>query len=128
MATFNEEIFSILSTEPTITALVGTAIYHESTPENKLKSVDGIIYGSNINASMNTVELDNYGDEYSLFIKVVSKTAINIYTIGQAVKDKLKTVDTTNIRSIVFDRDQYLWSDEDRIHILNLDFTIDYCN
>jgi hypothetical protein len=126
--TFNEEIYSILTGDATITGLVGTNIFFEAASENKLKSVDCVVYGSNISQSYNTVELDNYGDEYFLYIKITSKDAINIYTIAQAIKDKLKTVDTTNIRSIVFDRDQYLWSDEDRIHILNLDFTVDYCN
>jgi hypothetical protein len=128
MATFNEEIYSILTGTTAITDLVGTDIYYEAAPENKLKSVDCVVYGSNIAQSYNTVILDNYGDEYYLYIKITSKDAINIYTIAQAIKDKLKTVDTTNIRSIVFDRDQYLWSDEERIHILNLDFTVDYCN
>ena len=128
MATFNEEIYSILQNDATLTGLIGANVYHESTPENKLKSVDGIIYGSNISSAYHTISIDNYGDEYFLYIKVVSATAKNIYTIGQRVKDLLKPISTTNIRSIQFDRDQYIWSDEDRIHILNLDFTIDYCN
>ena len=128
MATFNEEIYSILNADVTLDGLVGDHIYHESTPENKLKSNDGIIFGSNISNSMNTISLDNYGDEYFLYVKVVSADGLSVYTIGQAVKDLLQATESTNIRSIVFDRDQYIWSDEDRIHVLNLDFTVDYCN
>ena len=82
MATFNEEIYSILNADATLDTLVGDHIYHESTPENKLKGNDGIIFGSNISSSMNTISLDDYGAEQFLYVKIVSATSLNIYTKG----------------------------------------------
>ena len=127
--TFNEEIYTALSTEATITALVNVNdIVFGHLPDNHKAGTDAIVYESNIISSQNTMPIDNYGDDYNLTIKAASQTPLNIYTIGQAVKDFLNTYSSTNFRQIVFERDIYVWNEDDDLHVLSLDFTIDYCN
>lgn len=128
MSTFNEEISAAFVGESTITALVGTNIYHHHLPENYDITNDALLYESSIVDALHHVELLNYGDTYELRIKAVSTDNLSVYTIGQAVKDYIKTYQTTNVRSIAFERDVYVYSDEENLHVLNLDFTIDYKN
>lgn len=128
MSTFNEEMFAAFAAESTITDLVGTNIYFHHLPENYDITNDALLYESSITEALHHVELLNYGDTYEMRIKAVSTSSLSIYTIGQAVKDYIKTYETTNVRSIAFERDVYVYSDEENLHVLNLDFTIDYCN
>jgi hypothetical protein len=123
-----EEIYSALSGESTITDLVGTNIYFDHLPLNYKTANDAIVYSGWIGQAQHTIVLENFGDTYTLSIKAVSETAINTYNIGQAVKDFLKTYDSTNIKSVAFERDTPLYNEEDGIYVLNLDFTLDYCN
>lgn len=128
MSTFNEEIAAAFAAESTISDLVGTNIYFHHLPDNYDISNDAMLYESSITEALHHVELQNYGDTYELRVKAVSVNSLNIYTIGQAVKDYIKSYQTTNVRSIAFERDVYVYSDEENMHVLNLDFTIDYCN
>lgn len=128
MSTFNEEISAAFAAESTISDLVGTNIYFHHLPENYNINNDALLYESAITEALHHVELQNYGDTYELRIKAVSTSSLSIYTIAQAVKDYIKSYQTTNVRSIAFERDVYVYSDEENLHVLNCDFTIDYCN
>jgi hypothetical protein len=128
MSTFNEEISAAFAAESTITDLVSTDIYFHHLPENYNINSDALLYESSIVEAQHHIDLMNWGDTYEMRIKAVSVTAINVYTIGQAVKDYIKTYSSTNVQSIAFERDVYVYSDEENLHVLNLDFTVDYCN
>jgi len=126
---FNTEIYAALIGESTITALVSADnVYFGHLPDNFSNATDSIVYETRIDEALHHIELLNYGDRYNLNIKAVSADDVSIYTIGQAVKDYLKTYETTNVRSVAFERDTYVYGEEDNIHVLSLDFTIDYCN
>ena len=125
--TFNQEIFNILSNEVSISSLV-SGFNHYHLPDNFNRDNDYIIYHSRIVAPYNTMTLENYGDEYNLTVKAVSKSPQDIYTIAQAVKDYLIGYSSAAFRSIIFERDVPVWSEEEKVWILSLDFTIDFCN
>lgn len=126
--TFNEEIFSALSGEATVTALVGTKIFYKYLPDNHLNSEDALLYESNISEALHTIILENYGDTYDLTIKAVSQTPLKTFQIGQAVKNFLKSYSSTNVKSIAFERDVVVYNSDDDTHVLNLNFTIVYEN
>jgi hypothetical protein len=123
-----EELYTALSGEGTITALVGTNVYFEHLPQNYLLSSDAIVFVGYVNQAQHTIELENFGDYYTISIKAVSQTPLSTYNIGQAVKDFLKTYTSTNIKAIWFERDAQLYNEDDNVYVLNLDFTVDYCN
>lgn len=125
--TFNEEVYSQMIGEESISSLVD-GIYYGILPDNYKNTKEAIVYESNIFEAFNTISLENYGDNYTLTVKIVSSDPKKIYAIGQAVKDHFKPYSSTNIRSIRFNRDNYVYSDNDDIHVLNLDFIVDYCN
>ena len=126
--TFNKEIYNILTTNPEITDLVD-GIFFNHLPDNRRATFNDIVYETFISEAMHTIPLENYGDEYTLSIKAVSQDPEKALEIGQAVKDFLRQMtETTNIRSIAFQRDVTVYDEEDNIHILNMDFIIDYCN
>jgi hypothetical protein len=123
-----EEIYTQLTGESTITALVGSRVYFDHLPTNYDLSNDAIVFEGYVAQAQHTISLENFGDTYTLSVKAISKTPLNTYTIGQAVKDFLKTYSSTNIKAIWFERDVALFNDEDNVYVLNLDFTVDYCN
>ena len=128
MSELSVELQAAFLAESTITALTGTNIWFGNAPENHAASTDYLLHESEITEALHTVALDNYGDTYQLRIKAISQTVANAYAIGQAVKAYIKTYETTNVRSIALERDVYIYNDEDKTHILNVDFSIDYCN
>ena len=128
MASFNSEIYGIINGESSITSLV-EGVYFNHLPDNYKASNDAIVYDSFIDEAFHTVSLENYGDSYTLSVKALSTNPESARTIGQAVKVFLRDLaQTTNIRSIAFQRDVTVYNEEDNIHILNMDFDIDYCN
>lgn len=128
MSELSVELQAAFLAESTITDLTGTNIWFGNAPENHLASSDYMLHESEITEALHHVELQNYGDTYQLRVKAVSQSVPNAYAIGQSVKTFIKSYITTNVRSIAFERDVYIYNDEDKTHILNLDFTIDYCN
>ena len=128
MSELSVELQAAFLAESTITALTSTNIWFGNAPENHASSTDYMLHESEITEALHTVALDNYGDTYQLRIKAISQSVPNAYAIGQAVKAYLKTYETTNVRSVALERDVYVYNDEDKTHILNVDFSIDYCN
>jgi hypothetical protein len=124
---FNSEIFTALSTEGTITAVTDN-IYFNHLPDNYDKSNNVIIYDSFVSEALHTLPLENYGDEYTLSIKAISSLPVTGDNIGEIVKTYLKTLSSSSIRSIAFQRDVYVYNEEENIHILHMDFVVDYCN
>lgn len=125
--TFNQELFNVITNEESITSLVAGINFHH-LPDNFTRDKDYLIYDSNIAEALNTLDNFNYGDDYSLRLKTVSKNPQTIYEIGQAIKDFFKVYTSTNFRSVTFERDVYVYSEEDSVHILSMDFTVDFCN
>ena len=126
--TFNKEIYNILTTNPEITDLI-EGVYFNHLPDNYPATNNAIVYETFIDEALHTITLENYGDNYTLSIKAVSQNPEKALEIGQAIKDFLRQMAaTTNIRSIAFQRDVTVYDEEDNIHVLNMDFDIDYCN
>ena len=123
------EIIDLLRADASIIALVGANSYHGLVPLNfDFTNSDAVVYEARVAVAEHALDIKDWGDQYSVTIKALSVNSANIEPIAEVIKTSLHSYLSTTVQDVSFERDNYVYDTDDKVHILSLDFTIWYMN
>jgi hypothetical protein len=121
------EIYAHLLSDSTITALVSTNIFQGLAPLNYDVTNDFIVYQSEVSNVENTIDVKEIFEVNTLTIKAVSRSAVNMEAIKEAITASIQNYTSANIQDILYNRTNYIYDTNDELHISAIDFEVWFC-
>jgi len=121
-------IASHLKADTSLTALLdsSTDIHHGYIDGDSLNN-DQVVWETRVATNEYALDTTRSFDVNLCTVKAISKNAVSMDTLGEAIKTSMLTLDSSLIGDVIFERDDYIYDDELNIHTLACDFTIWKC-
>lgn len=121
------EIYNYLATDASILSVIDSSsnIHHGYIDGDTLNE-DQIVWESNVNSNDYAMDVDRAFDVNTVILKAVSKSAENIDTISEMLKNRMVLLLSTKIKNSIFELDDYFYDETLNIHVLKNEFTIWY--
>lgn len=110
---FREDIATCIKGNSTVNLLVTGGIYYDSTPIDSDKTKSYVVYDYDRVGSENTTTKKDVIVYYDLEVQVISKTALQINDISNALYDYLMAFDTGKIRDISLTSENKIEQDDE---------------
>jgi hypothetical protein len=122
------EIYTHLINDTTVTDLVGVNIFHGLAPVNFDLSNDFLVYSTEQLENQNTLDVKSWGSLNIINIKAISQDSERMETIFLAVQKSVEAYSSSNVADILYLRNNYLYDEDNKVHLLSFDFESWYCN
>ena len=123
-------VYSLLSNDATVSALVSTRIYPSLAIENVVYPY--IVYENTGNTPTDDKDGVSSLDTLAYDIEIYTETLADSNTLGVAVRNVLDryagTVNTKVIQSVKYNNENSGYSDEDRVHLKMQSYDFRYLN
>lgn len=123
---FGTDIYSKLSGDTGIAAIVDTGVFHHNAPDNYDITKSLVVFTYKMIEGISSLEEDNILEEYQLTVLCISPDTDILDSLTAAVRSCLDTYSSTTIRDIIFLSDSITMDASKERYMKSLEYKIIY--